>query len=155
MTDDVGVNNDDQQRQEMVLNYAVLPRILPQEKPKELHRTELQMIAQMIGKVVDLSGILPSKTIESFKRLGRVHDLNVPNVEEVTEQINSLRSGDTFAMFVRRQNCTFTIYVPPYESIGDGIPENMIVATFPGNLHPNEVYKYESDIEVNILIPKF
>lgn len=139
MAGDMGFNME---KQDMLLNYVILPRFLPQEKPEHFHGIELQLIAQVVQSVTKLSGILPSKTIELFQRLGRVHHMVVPNVDEITSQINALRSGDTFAMFVRRQNCAFIIYVPPNDT------EHVIVANFPGNLHPEEVYKYDSDIEV-------
>lgn len=51
-------------------------------------------------------------------------------------------------MFVRRQNCAIMIHMKSVEANEANEFGNVIVATFPGNLHPSEVYKYDSDIEV-------
>lgn len=59
--------------------------------------------------------------------------------------------GDTFAMFIRHQNCAIMIHVPANELINTADePENVIVATFPGSLHPRDIYENEnsSDLEV-------
>lgn len=62
-------------------------------------------------------------------------------------------SGDTFAMYVRRQNCAVMIHVPANEMVSVDETKNVIVSTFPGNLHPREIYRHIGDIEVNS--PKF
>lgn len=58
--------------------------------------------------------------------------------------------GDTFAMFIRRQNCAIMIHVPANGLINiNDEPENVIVATFPGSLHPRDIKEHLNDIEVN------
>lgn len=145
----IDITSDEQDIQDMILNFAILPRVLPQEKSTKLHQIELDLVAQMIKNVMNLSGILPIKTIELFEKLKKIHGHTVPNEDDITDQIKSLRSGDTFAIFVRRQNTTFIVYAPPNQNPDGKEPEDVIVATFPGNLHPTEVYKHESDMEVN------
>lgn len=61
--------------------------------------------------------------------------------------------GDTFAMYVRRQNCAVMIHVPANEMVSVDETKNVIVSTFPGNLHPREIYQHSGDIEV--ISPKF
>lgn len=60
-----------------------------------------------------------------------------------------LMTGDTFAMYIHRQQCTIMIYVPANDLINSTEePEDAIVATFPGSLHPRDIYEHESDLEV-------
>lgn len=133
---------------ESLLYHVLLPRYLPQEKPKNFHGIELQLLTQMVDNVVDLSEFIPSKTVGLLKSLKKIQfDCNA---EVVAAEVNALRPGDTFAMFVRRQNCGFMIYALPEERIDAEHPTDVIVATFPGNLHPNEVYNHASDIEVTV-----
>lgn len=134
------------EKQNILLNHIILPRFLPQSNTPQFHQTELQLFDEMYENVMDLSEVIPSKTVALFKSMHKVHHKLTPT--DVSKEINALQPGDTFAMFVRRQNCTFMVYVPPDENIANGRPQNAIVATFPGRLHPNEVYKCDSDIEV-------
>lgn len=134
------------EKQNILLNHIILPRFIPQSDSPSYYGTELQLFDEMIGNVMDLSEIIPSKTVALCKSMHKIHHDQAP--KNISEEINALQPGDTFAMFVYRQNCTFMIYVPPDENVIDGKPQNAIVATFPGRLHPNEVYKCNSDIEV-------
>lgn len=56
--------------------------------------------------------------------------------------------GDTFAMFVRRQNCVILVHMSQDGMVDAEKSQNVIVATFPANLHPGEIYKYDSDLQV-------
>lgn len=137
------------EKQDILLNHIILPHFLPQTDSPQFHQIELQLFDEMIKNVMDLSEHIPPKTIKLFKRMHKIH--HKLTAKNISKEINALQPGDTFAMFVRRQNCTFMVYVPPDENdyyILHGKPENAIVATFPGRLHPNEVYKCDSDIEV-------
>lgn len=137
----------DQQWQDMLLNHIILPRILPQSKSRHFHQTELNILDEMVKCVEMLSEHIPSETVRLFRRMKNVHFNLSPN--NVANEINGLRTGDSFAMFVRRQNCTFMIHAPKDNNQINQVPHTVIVATFPGNLHPNEVYEHDSDIEVN------
>lgn len=133
-------------KQNILLNHIILPHFLPQTDSPQFYQSELQLFDEIFKSVMDLSKNIPSKTVALFKSMHNIyHNLNAMNV---SQEINALRPGDTFAMFVRRQNYAFMVYVPSDERIVHGKPQNAIVATFPGRLHPSEVYKYESDIEV-------
>lgn len=137
-----------QEWQDMLLNHIVLPRYLPQSKSRHFHQTELKLLNEMVENVVNLSQKIPPKTVQLFEKMRKIHHERTPS--NISKEINALQPGDSFAMFVRRQNCVFLIYAPPDENIVAGQPQNVIVSTFPGNLHPKEVYKCDSDMEVSL-----
>lgn len=132
-----------QQQQAMLLHHVILPRFLPQEKSTHFHLTELQLMRQMVQTVYGLSEKLPTPTVNLFVRFLDIHKESIPNHQTVYSKINALQPGDSFAMFVRRQNSMFVIHAPANTAL-----QEVYVATFPGNLHPDEVYKYDSDSEV-------
>lgn len=135
---------------ESLFNHVLLPRVLPHEKQR--HALELKLMNMMVENVKSLAKYLPPKTVTLFKDFQKVHLECTPKV--ISESINNLCFGETFALFVRRQNTLFMIYVPLGEDDsddgddGDGDLEDVIVATFPGNLHPKEIYANDSDIAV-------
>lgn len=132
--------------QNILLDHVILPRELPKKKSSFNH--EQALIDQMIENVDNLSDLLPQKTVKMMKRLKRVNYECTSAV--VSELINELRPGDTFSMFVRKQNTAIIFYVPDHTGVdNDGKPDNIIVATFPGCLHPRTIYENESDVEVN------
>lgn len=135
---------------ESLFNHVLLPRVLPHEKQRL--SIEMKLMTIMVENVKSLAKYLPPKTVTLFKNLQKVHSECTPKV--ISECINKLRLGDTFAMFVRRHNTLFMIYAPLEENDGDsdGDFEDVIVATFPGNLHPKEIYVNDSDIAVIIII---
>lgn len=139
-----------QQKQDMLLQHVILPRLLPQEKSRHLHQTELQLLQNMAENIVDLREKIPFETVELFANFWDIHNESIPNESKVNAKVNALRPGKSFAMFVRRQNCMFVIHAPPNGNASSTEPpKEVIVATFPGNLHPDEVYQHDSDIEVN------
>lgn len=143
-------NPTPQRKQDMLLQHVILPRYLPQKKSIHFHPTELQLMNEMVQNVVNFSGKIPSQTVKLFANLWETHNESIPNPTTVTTQINALQSGHSFAMFVRRQNCMFVVHAPAnHENAANTAPQKVIVATFPGNLHPDEVYNHDSDIEVN------
>lgn len=141
---DEDAESDSQEIRDNLLNHIILPRVLPQDKPERF--IELKLMTHMIENVEDLANCLPEKTVELFRRLKRVHHECSPIV--ISEEIKSLRPGDTFAMFVRRQNTVFMIYMLPNEDINNRSAQNVILSTFPATLHPNQIYATESDIKV-------
>lgn len=148
---DPGKNPTPQQKQDMLLRHVILPRFLPQEKSNYFHQTEIQLMHEMVENVCNFSGKIPMQTIKLFLNFWKIHNESIPNQSTVSTKINELLPGDSFAMFVRRQNCMFTIHAPPNQgkkSVNTE-PQEVIIATFPGNIHPDEFYKHESDIEVN------
>lgn len=140
------MDNDSFAREEDAqLHHVLLPRVLPQGKD-DLDEIGFILLNKMVENVEKLSQYLPQKTVELFRRMQNIHAERTP--ENIAKNINALQPGDSFAMFVRLQHCTIMIYIPLDEE-PDNI-QNAIVSTF-SDLHPNEVYKYESDIEVSFL----
>lgn len=148
---DSNTNATEQQLHDMLLRHINLPRFLPQKKSANLHQTELLLMHYMVQNVINVNDKIPTQTVQLFKGLWTIHNDSLPNERTVSTEINALRSGHSFGMFVRRQNCMFVIHAPSNHGKTDAntTPAEVIVATFPGNLHPDEVYKYSSDIEVN------
>lgn len=146
---DVDLDSDDggsepEEKEDNTLTHIVLPRVLPQKASDNLHTTELDLMCQMANIVSDLVEWIPPKTVTLFQNLQNVSANCTPQV--VSNAINRLGPGDTFAMFVRIQRCAVMIHVPPNETVNN--VKNVIVATFPGSLHSSEIYERVSDIEV-------
>lgn len=140
--------SDTPEIRENLLNHIVLPRDLPQTKPPLFN--ELKLMNHVIENIEHLAKWLPVKTVEFLRRFSKVHLQSTPDPDVVSKQINSLRAGDTFAMFVRRQNTTFMVHMLPNEYNDNKKSQKIIVSTFPGNVHPSKVYEADSDIEVFI-----
>lgn len=139
------VSHSDLETQNILLNHVVLPRVLPQEKSRFFH--EQALIIQFVETVEAVSEWLPEKTVEMMDRLKRVTREHTRTV--ISEIINELEPGDSFSMFVRRQNSTIMFYIPKTADNSTEEPQNIIVATFMGTLHPKEIFKHESDMEVS------
>lgn len=143
---DVDINTDDEnyaRDEDSHLLHVLLPRVLPQTKG-DLYKTEHDLLNQMVESVRGLSKWLPAKTNKLFQSMKKVHATRTPEI--VAQEINALEPGDTFAMFVRFQHCTIMIHIPDNEQPGH--IQNAVVCTIAGSLHPDEVYKHDSDIEV-------
>lgn len=125
---------------EFILNHVVLPRYLPPEK--QGYAKQLKLMKTFIENVFAVP-IVPARTVALFKQFKRIHlDGTADNLKSaLSREIRSLLPGHSFAMFVRRQNCTLTIHK---KSDGDGV----ILATFRGDMLSSEVYSHESDIVV-------
>lgn len=128
-----------QQLREDLLKHVLLPRVLPQEKSANLHGDEMNLMSVMVDNVERMAEYLPKNTVGMFQRLRRIQQMRTG--ECIANEIKALQPGETFAMFVRRQNCAFMVHKT-------ATGKDVIVATFPGNLHPKEVYGHRSDIEV-------
>lgn len=123
-----------------MLNHVFWPRVLPQKRAPNIYTIEMDMLRNMMKSLENLVEWIPEKTLELFQGLQRFHTECTP--QNVSNAINSLKPGDTFAMFISRQRCAIMIHVPPNEA------ENVIVASIPGSLYPSEVYSHDSDVEV-------
>lgn len=130
------------QKHERLMNHVVLPRYLPQEKSPHLHEEELSLLTHIAETVESLSDFIPANTLTMMRKMNRVHRSLTP--DSITTEIRSLKPGETFAMFVRRHNTAFMIYALPNDE------EHAIVATFPGNVHPEAVYGNQGDLQVCI-----
>lgn len=129
---------------ENLMNHIVLPRYLPQNRSPNFIAEELELLKRMVENVESLSDDVPINTLQMMRSLADVHLKPYPKT--IKKNIGNLQPGGTFAMFVRSQNCALLIHMLPEEAPADS--ENIIVATFPGKLHPKEVYGNPSDLEV-------
>lgn len=98
---------------------------------------------RMVHNVEYFSESVPANTLKLMRSLATVHRNRMAHI--VAKEISGLKPGQTFGMFIRRQNCAIMIHS---QSNGKAGSNDMIVATFPGRVHPNEVYKNPSDLEV-------
>lgn len=142
-SDDVPMRLAVKHDEDELLDHIVLPRVLPQEKSSKLYGTELDLMRRMVENIECMAHVIPPKTVELFQRLHRVH--MVRTKENVAQEINDLRPGDTFAMFIRLQHTAIMIHVPSNEKIDD--VQNVIVSTIP-TLQPDTIYKHDSDFNV-------
>lgn len=101
---------------------------------------ELELLKRLTKSVESLSNFIPANTLEMMRSLVDVHVSVKPNTIE--DKLSNLQPGETFAMFVRSQNCAISFHRDPEE------PEDIIVTTFPGKVHPKEVYNHVGDLVV-------
>lgn len=144
------VDKDAGEKYKTLLNHVVLPRFLPQSRSEQLHSEELALMSFMAKNVTNnelLTQYLPPATVKMFNMINEAHTNLSPTI--VSQQIRSLQPGDTFGMFVRRQNCGIMIHMP--KIFHDDQSKRVIVATFPGNIHRKHIYQNDSDIKVTIL----
>lgn len=129
----------------MRLHHILLPRCLPR-MVYDAHDIGLRLMNQMLSTVESLSNYLPPTSVKLLKTMHQLHANFTP--QTILDGIKALRPGDSLAISVRYQDCAIMFYVPPTENSND--IQNVIVATFPGNLDPKEMYKYDGDFEVNL-----
>lgn len=126
-----------------------MPRVLPEGYPENFEEHELDLLSRLFETVEKYSYSIPKRTVNFFQSLHRIH-MNL-NAENVFNEINALQPGEMFGIFVRRQNTAFMIHVPKIHNKLKK-DQTVTVATFPGNVHPKEIYAASSDLEVkNIL----
>lgn len=124
---------------EDLLYHIVLPRVLPQNKSINSERHELALLTRITNTIrgLDKWSISP-ETVRLFDSFEQIHLTRTP--ELISTKIMALQPGNSFAMFVRRQNCGFMIHMPIEENQTAKI-KTVIVSTFPGNVHPKNIYK--------------
>lgn len=144
------VDEDIEEKYKILLNHVVLPRFLPQIRSNYLHREELclmSLMTQIVSENDLLTQHIPSTTVKMFNMLNQLHTNLSPEI--VAEQIRTLKPKETFGMFVRRQNCGIMIHMPEKVLDPESVQSNrVIVATFPGKIHPKHIYENDSDIQV-------
>lgn len=117
---------------EELLYHIVLPRVLPQNKSTNSEQHELALLSRFTDAIRGLKKWISAETVRLFDSFERIHVTRTP--ESISNEIKELRPGQSFVMFVRRQNCGFMIHMPNDEN------ESVVVCTFPGNLHPKNIY---------------
>lgn len=128
--------------QEFLLIHAVLPRLLPECKPT--YSQQLKLMNKMVENIESVAQYIPRQTLQLFQKMRKIHsDGTSIGCTNIRTEIANLLPGDTFAMFVRYQNCTLMVHL-----LNNSDEYNAVVATFPGDLLLSEIYQHESDIEV-------
>lgn len=135
--------SDHQILQENLFRHIILPRFLLPYRTPNFPLEELELLQRFAENVEQLADHVPPNTLKMIRSLAKVH-LNL-RPSAIKEEINGLQPGETFAMFVRFQNCAIIIHMLPNAPSDSN---NIIVATFLGKVHPDEVYKNPSDLEV-------
>lgn len=131
---------------ENLLYHVVLPRVLPDGYLQDHENQELSLLSIMVQTVESNSEWIPSATVRLCQRLKLTHMSRTP--ETISNEIDKLQPGETFAMFVRRQNTGIMIHMPS-EQVSNA-EKTVTVVTFPGSLHPKEIYNHTSDLEVTM-----
>lgn len=139
---------------EDMINHVLLPRFLPQQRSPELHEHEISLLKEMVQTIETMEDSLPPSTVRLFQSMQKVHVMCTAT--DVCDEIKKLTPGETFAMFIRRQNTAFMVHMPESgrakSKNSKAKPDKsttVIVSTFPGNIHPNEIYTHPSDLEVS------
>lgn len=130
---------------ENLLYHIILPHSLQQERSQDYEKQNMGLLSNMVEVIETCS--VPPATSYLFKSLEQTHMQRSPEV--ITGEINALKPGNSFAMFVQRQNCALMIHMPVQGNSAQ-VDENttVIVSTFLGSLHPKQIYKNLYDLNV-------
>lgn len=136
----------EQPNYESLLYHIVLPRVLPQERFKDYDQQNLELL-WILAEEIESSEWIPPATKNFFNSFKKTHTTRT--TETITQEINALKPGESFAMFIDCQNCALMIHMP-LKGNNEHVDEttSVVVSTFPGNLHPKEIYVQSSDLQV-------
>lgn len=129
---------------EDLLHHVVLPRVLPNvlEKSK-IEEHELMLVDKLTASIEQSAKYLPASTVKNFQNFNQLHKDRDPKL--VSQQINELRPGKTFAMLLKKQHTVFMIHMPDDER---GIVN---IGTFPSRCDAKQVYGAGlNDLQVRI-----
>lgn len=131
---------------EFIMNHVILPRFLP-PKTQDFN-DQLKIVNLMLKNALESRPFLPLHTIDLCRKLKSIHLIGEDETlkQNLAKELKSLKVDETFAMFVRHQNCTLIIHKRPH---------SFILATFHSDVNPREVYSHGSDIEVIVFIYSF
>lgn len=132
-----------------LLNHILLPRFTTIKSIAEWNLQDETLLEWMSQTMASSADWLPSHTIAMFESFKRVHEFRDDD-ETICRELNKLRPGETFAMYVRRQNTVFMCYMPADAANGYEINEatEVIVATFPGQVNAKDIYAHPLNLEV-------
>lgn len=131
---------------ESLLNHVILPRSLPKELPENALNDEMVLIAKMTEAVISCTGWIPERIVRNFQRFKRTHSNLIGKT--VSQEIDALEPGDTFAVLVKGQQCVFIVHMPLCER--DVYGTKMVqIGTFPSTPPLKEIYKCSGDLQVS------
>lgn len=129
--------------------HVLWPRFLPAKEKYDLRKHESALIALMTDTLEwfeDTAKILPSNTSRLFRGLYNIDTST--DAHGISFEINRLRCGKMFGIYVKHQRCGLLIYIPPKDNWTVETKE-AIVSTFPVFVPGDELYDAEnSDFQV-------
>lgn len=136
---------------EVLLHHVILPRVLSTVLEKNnIEEQELMLVADLTASIEQCAKYLPPSIIMFFRKFKQLH--NNRDAKLVSQQINELQPGETFAMLLKKQHTVFMIHMPKEKS---GIAN---IATFPSRCDAKQVYDYLSsdlNMDLQVRIPLF
>lgn len=154
---------------ERLVTHVVLPRDISKKILNDAEKQDHMLIDRMTKTIEESTFCIPDRIVTTFRRFKQVHsDCSAQNV---SEQINGLEPGDTFAMLIRNVKCVFMIHRPcvdaKYENIDSSDSESshtsdsaesrsqcadksemVTIASFPSAIDPKDIYSHSSDLQV-------
>lgn len=134
------------QTYENLLNHILLPRFISANAQKELFGQEISLLSRLCETVTAASKWLPTSTVDLIKSFERVHQSN-ESEETIYDELNKLKPGQTFAMFVRQRNTVFMCHMPTIRGkrmAADKL-QSVNIATFEGQIDPKDIYSNPMD----------
>lgn len=124
-----------------LLYHVLLPRFIPQEVRGDFYELELKLLFHFINVARDLYDQAPNivNTLREFYIVQK--NLSPATIHDA---IDNLEPGETFAMFIKGQNCALMINMP----LNANKKRQVIVATFPIGLNRRVVNSDPGDFEV-------
>lgn len=133
----------------LMIHEVFLPKKLPDHyDPMKAHCHESRMLALMTDIIQDLSNELPKSTHSLFQTWSFLQCRPHLEAPETQNAIASLQSGEMLALYIREQNCGFTLHIP-HDRNGEN---TAIVSAFPASLENSIVMSNENDLQVKIFI---
>lgn len=135
-----------------MIDHMFLPRKLFEASTKMLHEVENTLLEHFITilETFHEKGDLPDTTIDFFRNLRKIHtDRASLNKQTIARQIDAVKPGQMFGMYVREQNCGILIYAPK------NLAAEWIFSTFHPSLENEVISGNENDIQVRRLSKNF
>lgn len=127
-----------------LVNHIVLPHVLPTCRSNDFEDENSALLELMQVSIKSSADLLPTSTVRLFDTLKNIHSNRAS--EAIHGEINALKPGDIFAMFVHHQNTGIMIYMLPEQN--DEENKNVIVSTW-DSVSPKKIYEHSSDLQVN------
>lgn len=131
---------------ELMVQEVFLTRNLPDSyDANKVHEHEARMLALMADIIQKLKSELPKSTQDLFQTWSFFQCRPQLEAVEILNAIASLQKGDMFALYIHKQNCGFSLYIPHDVSNKD----KAIVSTFPVSLRNEQIMLTDNDLQVN------
>lgn len=129
---------------ELMIHEVFLLKKLPDAyDATKAHEQETGILALMADIVQELSNQLPKSTHNLFQRWSFLQ-CQSSEAPEIQNAIASLENGEMLALYIRKQNCGFCLYIP-HDRDNES---KAIVSTFPVSLENTIVMSNLNDLQV-------